>query len=56
MASYEAYRVRLKQDPEGRANFAMAHTKRFIVREERSFVEAIEGAFCLPPPLMGAHS
>lgn len=56
LGAYEAYRVRLKQDPDGRANFALAQTKRFIVREERSFVEVVEGAFCLPPIVTGVHS
>jgi len=48
LASYEAYRTRLKQDREGRANFAMAQAKRFILREERSFVEAVDGTFGVP--------
>jgi len=48
LASYEAYRTRLKQDREGRANFAMAQTRRFILREERSFVEAVDGTFGVP--------
>ena len=42
LASYEAYRSRLKSDPEGVANFEFAQTKRFILREERNFVEAVE--------------
>jgi len=41
LASYEAYRARLRADPEGRENFAMAQTKRFILREERNFVEMV---------------
>jgi hypothetical protein len=41
LAAYEAYRARLKADPEGRENFAMAQAKRLILREERNFVEAI---------------
>jgi hypothetical protein len=41
LASYEAYRTRLKSDPEARENFAMAQTKRLILREERNFVEAV---------------
>ncbi len=45
LATYEAYRVRLKTDAEGIANFAMASEKRFILREERSFTEVVEGAF-----------
>lgn len=42
LAAYEAYRARLKSDPEGRANFEFARTKRLILREERSFLEAVE--------------
>lgn len=45
LASYEMYRVRLKSDPEGRENFALAQAKHFIIREERSFVEAVDGTF-----------
>lgn len=51
LASYEAYRARLKTDPEARENFSMAQTMRFIVREERNFVEAVDGAFGLPSTL-----
>ena len=39
LAAYEAYRTRLKADPEARANFAFAQEKRFILREERTFLE-----------------
>jgi len=35
LASYEAYRKRLKTDPEARENFAMAQNKRLILREEK---------------------
>jgi len=45
LAAYEAYRARLKADPDGRANFAFAHEHRFIVREERAFVENVDGTF-----------
>jgi hypothetical protein len=45
LASYEAYRTRLKADPDARENFAMAQTKRFILREERNFVEVVPGTF-----------
>src|ERR1700722_6856671 len=47
LASYEAYRTRLKADPEARENFAFAQTKRLILREERNFVEVVEGTFGL---------
>lgn len=43
LAAYEAYRARLRNDAEGAANFAMAQEKRFILREERSFLEAVDG-------------
>ena len=41
LASYEAYRARLKSDPEAQQNFALARDKRFILREERSFLEIV---------------
>jgi NIPSNAP len=43
LASYEAYRARLKSDPEGVENFEQARLKRFIVREERTFLESVNG-------------
>jgi hypothetical protein len=43
LAAYEAYRARLKADPEGRANFAYAQDRRVILREERTFVEIVKG-------------
>ena len=45
LAAYEAYRARLRADPDGRANFALAQSRRLILREERSFVEAVSGTF-----------
>ena len=45
LAAYEAYRARLKADPGGRANFAFARERRLIQREERTFVETVEGTF-----------
>jgi hypothetical protein len=48
LASYEAYRAFLKADPDGRANFAIAQEKRFILREERTFLEVVDGTFELP--------
>jgi len=43
LASYETYRARLKTDPEARENFARAQRKRFILREERTFLEVVDG-------------
>jgi hypothetical protein len=51
LASYEAYRVRLKADPEARENLAMAQSKRFILREERNFVEVVDGTLNIPSAL-----
>jgi hypothetical protein len=48
LAAYEAYRARLRSDPEGRANFEMAQSKRLILREERTFLEIVDGTFGVP--------
>jgi hypothetical protein len=42
LAAYEAYRARLKADAEGAANFRFALEQRFILSEERTFLEAVE--------------
>lgn len=47
LAAYEAYRARLREDPEGRANFEMAARGRFILREERTFLETLEVRSCV---------
>ncbi len=54
LASYETYRARLRSDPEARDNFAMAQSKRLILREERNFVEVVDGTFGLPSKLAGS--
>lgn len=51
LASYEAYRMCLKSDPEAREDAAMVQTKRLILREERNFVELVDGTFNLAPAL-----
>jgi hypothetical protein len=43
LAAYEAYRAQLRADAGARENFAYATKQRFILREERSFVEAVPG-------------
>ena len=48
LASYETYRARLKADPEARENFALAQTQRFILREERTFLQGVEGTLHVP--------
>jgi NIPSNAP len=42
LAAYEAYRARLKGDPAARENFALAQQKRFILAEERTFLEKVQ--------------
>jgi hypothetical protein len=49
LADYEAYRGRLRADAEGRANFAVAQAERFILREERTFVEVVGSTFGISP-------
>jgi hypothetical protein len=51
LAAYEAYRAKLRSDPEAQMNFAMAQTRRLILREERTFVEVVGGTFGLPSTL-----
>ncbi|SPE40077.1 conserved hypothetical protein [Candidatus Sulfopaludibacter sp. SbA3] len=52
LASYEAYKARLKSDPEAGENFSMAQSRRLILREERNFVEVVNGTLgILPAPV-----
>ncbi len=41
LAAYEAYRQRLRADPDGTANFNFAAANRLIQREERTFLRAL---------------
>lgn len=41
LAAYERYRATLRNDAEGRANFEMAQALRFILREERTWLEDV---------------
>ncbi|WP_269632203.1 NIPSNAP family protein [Pelomonas sp. BJYL3] len=43
LAAYERYRAALRRDPDGRANFEEARQHRFILREERSWLEDVAG-------------
>ena len=43
LAGYERYRTTLRADAEGRANFEMAKAQRFILREERTWLEDVSG-------------
>jgi NIPSNAP len=51
LAAYEKYRARLREDADARANFAFSQEKRFILREERNFVEVVDGTFWVPSTL-----
>ena len=42
LAEYEAYRARLRADPEGRANFQFAEDNKLILSEERTFLRQVE--------------
>jgi NIPSNAP len=54
LAAYEIYRACLKADPEGKGNYEFARLRRFILREERNFVEAVD-ATINRPAMMEAH-
>jgi len=49
LAAYETYRSRLRADDEARRNFVSAQAARFILREERTFLEVVESTFGVPP-------
>jgi hypothetical protein len=51
LASYERYKVRINADPQAQENFAVARSKKFILREERNFVEVVDGTFEIPSGL-----
>ena len=41
LAAYEAYRIRLKADADGAANFAFARQRRLILAESRTFLRQV---------------
>jgi hypothetical protein len=43
LAAYEAYRVRLRDDPLGRENYAFSQREKFILREDRLFLRHVSG-------------
>ena len=53
LAAYERYKGRLKTDADAQENFKFARAQRFIVREERNFVETVAGTFGIPSTLKG---
>ena len=42
LAAYEAYRAKLRADPDSRANFEFAQREKFILREYRQFLRQVE--------------
>ncbi len=48
LAAYESYRARLRSDSEGQANFAFARERRFIRREERTYLEDVAATLHRP--------
>jgi hypothetical protein len=48
LSAYETYRAQLRTDPQARENFQMAQEKRFILREERTFLELVNGTANVP--------
>ncbi len=49
LAAYEAYRQRLREDDEAVANFAFAQRERFILKEERTFPQAVPASYLQAP-------
>ena len=48
LASYETYQKRLRMDPDALRNFDIYPAKKFVLREERNFVEIVDGTFERP--------
>ncbi|HKE07613.1 MAG TPA: NIPSNAP family protein [Candidatus Acidoferrum sp.] len=55
LASYEKYRARLKTDEEGLQNFSFAQAQKLILREERNFVEVVDGTLGIPVSVPGGE-
>lgn len=43
LADYEAYRARLADHPLGRENYAFAQDRKFLLREDRTFLKLASG-------------
>lgn len=48
LAAYERYQMRLRADADALANFKFAADRRFIIHEERNFVEVVAGTLERP--------
>ena len=49
LAAYETYRARLRSDDQARSNFELAQSRKFVLREERTFVELAKGTYDRAP-------
>jgi NIPSNAP len=47
LTAYESYRSQLREDAQARENFAFAQKQRFILREERTFLEVVDSTFAI---------
>lgn len=56
LADHEAYRERLKRDPQGIANFEFAQRERFILGESRTFPKAVDATHLRAPLAAGASA
>jgi hypothetical protein len=54
LAAYERYRARLRGDAAAMENFAMSQKLKFILREERTFLEIANGTFEIPATMKDA--
>jgi NIPSNAP len=48
LASYERYRARLRDDAAAQENFQFASSRKFVLREERTFLEVVDGTLGRP--------
>lgn len=45
LADYEIYRVCLKEDSAGKANFSCAENRQFIIEEKRTFLRVVQDTY-----------
>lgn len=50
LAAYEQYRARLRDDPLGRENYKFAKRERFILKEDRMFLQLASAPHALVQP------
>lgn len=50
LADYEAYRARLAEHPDGRANYQFAQQEKFLLDEQRIFLRLASAPHAMPTP------